>query len=147
MTVLIGMFLLGLFIALGSWVISWTDHVKKDLVVNVYFCTDLTCGEEAGPKQIDAVRADLAANPDVKEFAFISKERALEIMLYVSNLEHAGDIIHLSLSDRIKAKIRGRANVPDNVVRILAPLVMEEQLLSEGLDILDRALASASAEV
>ena len=49
MTVLIGMFLLGLFIALGSWVISWTDHVKKDLVVNVYFCTDLTCGEEARP--------------------------------------------------------------------------------------------------
>ena len=28
MTVLIGMFLLGLFIALGTWVISWTDHVK-----------------------------------------------------------------------------------------------------------------------
>jgi cell division transport system permease protein len=80
MTVLIGMFLLGLFIALGSWVISWTDHVKKDLVVNVYFCTDLTCGEEAGDKQIDAVRADLAANPDVKEFSFISAERALEIM-------------------------------------------------------------------
>src|SRR5688500_9537021 len=80
MTVLIGMFLLGLFIALGSWVISWTDHVKKDLVVNVYFCTDLTCGEEASPKQIDALRADLAANPDVKEFSFISKERALEIM-------------------------------------------------------------------
>ena len=42
MTVLIGMFLLGLFIALGSWVISWTNHVKKDLVVNVYFCTDVT---------------------------------------------------------------------------------------------------------
>jgi cell division transport system permease protein len=80
MTVLIGMFLLGLFIALGSWVISWTDHVKKDLVVNVYFCTDLTCGEKAGDKQIDAVRADLAANPDVKEFSFISADRALEIM-------------------------------------------------------------------
>jgi cell division transport system permease protein len=80
MTVLIGMFLLGLFIALGSWVISWTNHVKKDLVVNVYFCTDLTCGEEAGPKQMNAVRAQLASNPDVKEFSFISKERALEIM-------------------------------------------------------------------
>jgi cell division transport system permease protein len=80
MTVLIGMFLLGLFIALGSWVISWTDHVKKDLVVNVYFCTDLTCGEEAAPKQIDAVRAGLASNPDVREFSFISKEQALEEM-------------------------------------------------------------------
>ena len=27
MTVLIGMFLLGLFIALGTWVLSWSDHV------------------------------------------------------------------------------------------------------------------------
>jgi cell division transport system permease protein len=80
MTVLIGMFLLGLFIALGTWVISWTDHVKKDLVVNVYFCTDLTCGEAATPQHIDAVRADLASNPDVKEIEFISKEQALEEM-------------------------------------------------------------------
>ena len=32
--------------------------------------------------------------------------RALEITLYVSNLEHAGDIIHLNLSDRIKAKAK-----------------------------------------
>jgi cell division protein FtsX len=61
MTVLIGMFLLGLFIALGSWVISWTNHVKKELVVNVYFCTQLTCGEEATPAQIDAAYASGAA--------------------------------------------------------------------------------------
>jgi phosphate:Na+ symporter len=31
-------------------------------------------------------------------------QRALEIMLYASNLEHAGDVIHLNLADRIKAK-------------------------------------------
>ena len=37
MTVLIGMFLLGLFIALGTWVLSWSDHVKKELQVKVYF--------------------------------------------------------------------------------------------------------------
>jgi 4-aminobutyrate aminotransferase / (S)-3-amino-2-methylpropionate transaminase / 5-aminovalerate transaminase len=37
-----------------------------------------------------------------------------------------------------------KAGIHDNVVRILAPLVMEEQLLSEGLDILDRALAEAT---
>ena len=35
MTVLIGMFLLGLFIALFSWVNSWTDHVRKDVIVKV----------------------------------------------------------------------------------------------------------------
>ena len=28
MTVLIGMFLLGLFIALGTWVLSWTNNVE-----------------------------------------------------------------------------------------------------------------------
>lgn len=32
--------------------------------------------------------------------------RALEIVLYVSNLEHAGDIVQLNLGDRIKAKVR-----------------------------------------
>jgi phosphate:Na+ symporter len=32
--------------------------------------------------------------------------RVLELMLYASNLEHAGDIIHLNLSDRIKAKAK-----------------------------------------
>ena len=37
MTVLIGMFLLGLFIALGTWTVSWSNHVKKQLVVKVYF--------------------------------------------------------------------------------------------------------------
>ena len=38
-----------------------------------------------------------------------------------------------------------KAGIHDNVVRILAPLVMEEQLLEEGLDVLDRALTSADA--
>jgi phosphate:Na+ symporter len=33
-------------------------------------------------------------------------QRALEVTLYVSNLEHAGDIIHLSLAERIKAKAK-----------------------------------------
>ena len=42
MTVLIGMFLLGLFIALGSWTVSWSNHVKKQLVVKVYFLPNAT---------------------------------------------------------------------------------------------------------
>ena len=73
MTVLIGMFLLGLFIALGQLVISWTNHVKKDLVVNVYFCTDLTCGKEATQEQINAVNSQLDQNPDVKSYEFVSR--------------------------------------------------------------------------
>jgi cell division transport system permease protein len=80
MTVLIGMFLLGLFIALGSWVISWTNHVKKDLVVNVYFCTELTCGKEASQQQINALNVRLDQNPDVKSYKFVSKEDAWDEM-------------------------------------------------------------------
>jgi cell division transport system permease protein len=37
LTVLIGMFLLGLFIALGTWTLSWSNHVKSELLVKVYF--------------------------------------------------------------------------------------------------------------
>jgi cell division transport system permease protein len=80
MTVLIGMFLLGLFIALGTWVQSWTNDVKRQLIVNVYFCTQNTCDEEATRAQIEDVRAKLVAMPEVKDVQFVSKERALEIM-------------------------------------------------------------------
>ena len=80
MTVLIGMFVLGLFIAVGTWVVSWTNDVKRQLVVNVYFCTDTTCKGDASRKQIDAVRAKLVSMPEVKDVKFISKQDALEIM-------------------------------------------------------------------
>jgi cell division transport system permease protein len=82
MTVIIGMFLLGLFIVLGTWVLSWTNHVKKDIQVNVYFCTEQTrgCEGEATTTQIDAVRAELASNPDVKSLKFVTKEDALAEM-------------------------------------------------------------------
>jgi cell division transport system permease protein len=46
MTVLIGMFLLGLFIALGTWTVSWSNHVKKQLVVKVYFLPSATTQEK-----------------------------------------------------------------------------------------------------
>ncbi|HUR43501.1 MAG TPA: Na/Pi cotransporter family protein [Aestuariivirga sp.] len=45
---------------------------------------------------------DLAQN----ELSPEESRRALEITLYISNLEHAGDVIHLNLSDRIKAKAK-----------------------------------------
>jgi len=82
LTVLIGMFLLGLFIALGTWVLSYTNDVKRQLIVNVYFCTDASCPnkKEASEGQIEAVRAQLTAMPEVKSVKFVSKEDALEIM-------------------------------------------------------------------
>jgi cell division transport system permease protein len=74
MTVLIGMFLLGLFIALGTWVVSWSHHVKKEVIVKVYFTPDVTTAE------INAVARKLDADPHVKKYTFVSKEEALERM-------------------------------------------------------------------
>jgi cell division transport system permease protein len=80
MTVLIGMFLLGLLIALGTWVVSWSQHVKKEVTVNVYFCVDITCAHEATAAQINAVAARLDGNPLVKSYKFVSREEALKRM-------------------------------------------------------------------
>jgi len=82
MTVLIGMVILGLFIALGTWVVSWTDHVKRELLVNVYFCTDSTCAKrgEATEREINAVRIKLESNRQVKSVDFVSKQEGLELM-------------------------------------------------------------------
>ena len=74
MTVLIGMFLLGLFIALGSWVVSWSDHVKRELLVKVFYEHDATAA------QINAVRAKLDADPRIKSVTFVSAEEALQRM-------------------------------------------------------------------
>jgi len=80
-TVLIGMFLLGLFIAFGSWVVSWSDHVKRGLVVKVYYCTDDTCPKqgEATTAQMDAVARVATANSSlVKNVVFVSKKEAYD---------------------------------------------------------------------
>jgi cell division transport system permease protein len=79
-TVLIGMFLVGLLIAFGSWARSWSDHTKDKLVVKVFFCTESTCAKDRTEKQIDAVRVTLDSNTKVKSFTFVSKEKALERM-------------------------------------------------------------------
>ena len=73
-TVLIAMFLFGLFIALGSWVNSWTDHLKEGVVVKVFFT------QEATAKEVDAVRLRLAEMPEVKSVTFVTKEEALATM-------------------------------------------------------------------
>src|SRR4029079_10323175 len=78
-TVLIGMFMLGLVVGLGSWAISLSDHYKKQLLVKVYFCTELRCHHEATGQEIDRVHAKLAAIPQVKSIRFIDKATALKI--------------------------------------------------------------------
>ncbi|HKG43276.1 MAG TPA: permease-like cell division protein FtsX [Gaiellaceae bacterium] len=77
-TVLIGMFMLGLVVGLGSWALSLSDHYKKQLLMNVYFCTQLRCGDEATGKQITNVQNRLLDMPQVKSVRFVSKRTALE---------------------------------------------------------------------
>jgi cell division transport system permease protein len=76
MTVLIGMFLLGLSVALGTWVVSWSDHVKSQLQVKVYLEDTVT------PKQVNAVARKLSAfdtGGRIKEMRFITRKQALAI--------------------------------------------------------------------
>jgi cell division transport system permease protein len=80
MTVLIGMFLLGLLIALGTWTISWSDHVKHELVVNVDMKTSQDKGGQATKRQENAVARALNENSLVGKWTFVSKEKALQQM-------------------------------------------------------------------
>jgi cell division transport system permease protein len=80
MTVLIGMFLLGLSIALGSWVLSWSNHVKRELVVHVYFCTQLSCPKDSTRAEENKVGNFISRLPEVKSVKFVSKAEALQIM-------------------------------------------------------------------
>ena len=76
MTVLIGMFLLGLFIALGTWTVSWSNHVKKQLVVKVYFSPDATKAQ----KNRVAVMLGQDKYVAAGGIKYISKDEALQIM-------------------------------------------------------------------
>lgn len=76
MTVLIGMLLLGLLIALGTWTLSWSDHVKSELVVKVDMATSV---KQGGPQE-QAVAHALSTNPLVAKWVFIPKKKALAIM-------------------------------------------------------------------
>jgi len=81
-TVLVGMALVGMLVAFGTYARSWTDKTKRELVVHVYFCTDQTCPTEgyANAKQINRVRIQIQKSPLVKSVRFVSKEQALKEM-------------------------------------------------------------------
>jgi cell division protein FtsX len=73
-TVLISMFLLGLLLALGTWLISYSDHVKKGVLVKVYFAGSTSDRDEY------AVGQRLKRDPRVDPggVVYVSKERAFE---------------------------------------------------------------------
>jgi cell division transport system permease protein len=98
MTVLIGMCLLGLFIALGTWVLSWSNHLQKELQVKVLFCSTVvpdeggcTAGATAAQEQL--VAAKLRQDPRVKQVVFESKAKAQEQMKKEYPTMYAGGVV------------------------------------------------------
>jgi cell division transport system permease protein len=74
MTVLIGMFLLGLVIAFATYARSWSDDVKSGLVVKVFHDRVVT------PKQVNATRVLLEKDPQVDRIEFVSAAQGLKEM-------------------------------------------------------------------
>jgi cell division transport system permease protein len=124
MTVLIGMFLLGLFIALFSWVNSWTDHVRKDVLVKVFFVQD------ANQKQINAVQSKLLTFPETKAAVFVSKEAALAKMK-----EKYPDLTENLVNNPLPASFEVTPKDADQVQALATRL----EPLPEGVDKVDYA--------
>lgn len=74
MTVLIGMFLLGLVIAFATYARSWSDDVKAGLVVKVFHDADTT------PQQVNRVRVLLENDPriDQDRITFLTASEVLK---------------------------------------------------------------------
>jgi len=75
-SVLIGMVLIGVFVGISTWLVSWSDDKKRELAVHVYV------KDEATTKQIDQLRVLLESDQRVKPggITFITKAEALAIM-------------------------------------------------------------------
>jgi len=87
MTVFIGMFLLGVCIALGSWMVSWSNHTKKEIVVNVYFCAPETCKTTATDAQKSQALTrinEIRSQGLIKTYKYVSKGDAWREMQHSS---------------------------------------------------------------
>ncbi len=80
MTVLVGMFILGLFIAVFTLTDSYANHVKKQLIVKIDFKTSANKGGPATRQQENVVARMLSSNRMVKHWVFIPKAVALQRM-------------------------------------------------------------------
>src|SRR5262249_9256034 len=80
MTGLGGMFILGLLIAVGTWTVSWSNHVKHELAVKVDFKTRGQKGGPATRQQENAVARLLQSDPKVKKAVFVPKAEAFKRM-------------------------------------------------------------------
>ncbi len=131
MTVLIGMFLLGLFIALGTWTVSWSNHVKSELVVKVNFDTK----HQPTRAQETAYARQLQSNPYVKAggIKYVSKAEALKYMQKTFG-ELTTGLPYNPLPDRLELT----PNKPENVDKLYNSVTGTQQVT-------DRSTTSATA--
>ena len=138
MTVLIGMFLLGLFIALGSWVLSWTNRVEEGVVVKVFFTQD------ASDQQINAVRLQLTQMTELvppNGLKFISSEDALELMKKRSP-ELTKGLTSNPFPPSYEVRPT-RAEDADDIVSQLSPLPAGVSKINDGGETTDRVVQVA----
>jgi cell division transport system permease protein len=144
MTVLIGMFLLGLFIAIGSWAQDFGAKQKEKLLVKVYFCTETTCAKEATDPQINVVRRKLESNPLVAEggVTFVSKAEALERMRKRTP-EIVENLTSNPLPDAFEVRARDGADVRAIGASLRDPLPAGVEEVKDGEEISDRVINAA----
>jgi cell division transport system permease protein len=148
-TVLIGMFLLGLVIALGTWALSYSQYAKEQLDVKVFFCAEFSAppckGEQpATDKQIDAMRVKIESNPLVAEggVEFINRAEALEIMK-----KRTPHLVDSLVSNPLPASFRVTPKDGDDVKtlarQLRSPLLPGVEKVQDGEEVADRVLTVA----
>jgi len=144
MTVLIGMFLLGLFIAIGSWANDFGEKQKEKLLVKVYFCTETTCAQPATEAQINVVRRTLESNPLVAEdgVEFVSKAEALERMRQRTP-EIVANLTSNPLPDAFEVRARDGEDVREIGAAIRQAKLAGVEEVKDGEEISDRVINAA----
>jgi cell division transport system permease protein len=145
MTVLVGMFLLGLFIALGTWTVSWSNHVKNELMVQVDFKTGLPGSRPAATRRQEEMLIDkLQANPLVKQggVKFIPKAEGLAQM---QKTEPAltKDLPYNPLPDTIKITPQHPEDISVLAKQLNNPLPPGVQSIQQGRRLSSRVLQVA----
>jgi len=121
MTVLIGMFLLGLLIALGTWTLSWSNHVKSELLVKVDFATSSDPGGQATHAQENDVARMLSRNPLVSKFVYVSKAQAL-VEMKKSEPELAAALPYNPLPDEFEVTPKNADDIQMLYSKLVNPL-------------------------
>jgi phosphate:Na+ symporter len=89
--------------------------------------------------QLQAYLAELAQDQLTPE----ESRRALELTLYISNLEHAGDVIQLNLADRIESKARESISFTAEEIASLEHL---SRIIHDNLKLASAVLSSGDVE-